>query len=489
MATDIIARGMITEYKSGTNIDFKENEDGSVTISASGDVSSEDTVARETIDNHKLDKNNPHNVTAEQVGLGNVDNTSDLDKPISTAIQTALDDKADKTTATKDSNGLMSAADKAKLDGIEENANHTVIDSELSDTSENAIQNRAVAKAVKGGNSLSGSSSYTITDSVEYPIVGLKVYGKSTQDGTPTAENPVDIVSVENPTVTVCGKNLFDYKKLSNKVSNGVTFTNNNDGSFTVSGNKTDITKQSLSTLNLSHEESLNVISSPGTYTISGVSKDFGRGIAFYLNFYYDGKSYNAFLSTAINIANTVTQNMFTEDFRIDIGFYSYPNYECGNGTFFPQIEKGSIATKFEPYKANTLTFSDTLNAIPVSSGGNITIDGQGYIADYKDYGTGKYHKLIDPNKLDPTVSIVDNLDLQLASEEITDIPETEMQAYRQLQTYNGTTNISNDKGAGLSVKYCTNKALSACVAPITTGLQRQIDELKAAVLSLGGNV
>lgn len=97
MATDIIARGMITEYKSGTNISFKENEDGSVTISASGDVSSEDTVARETIDNHKLDKNNPHNVTAEQVGLGNVNNTADLDKPISAAVQTALDKKVNKT--------------------------------------------------------------------------------------------------------------------------------------------------------------------------------------------------------------------------------------------------------------------------------------------------------------------------------------------------------------------------------------------------------
>ena len=97
MATDIIARGMITEYKSGTNIDFKENEDGSVTISASGDVSSEDTVARETIDNHKLNKNNPHNVTAEQIGLNNVNNTADLDKPISTAVQTALDKKVNKT--------------------------------------------------------------------------------------------------------------------------------------------------------------------------------------------------------------------------------------------------------------------------------------------------------------------------------------------------------------------------------------------------------
>ena len=37
---------------------------------------------------------NPHNVTKVQVGLGNVDNTSDLNKPISTATQTALDSKA-----------------------------------------------------------------------------------------------------------------------------------------------------------------------------------------------------------------------------------------------------------------------------------------------------------------------------------------------------------------------------------------------------------
>lgn len=40
-----------------------------------------------------LPQDNPHNVTATQVGLGNVDNTSDLNKPISTATQAALNDK------------------------------------------------------------------------------------------------------------------------------------------------------------------------------------------------------------------------------------------------------------------------------------------------------------------------------------------------------------------------------------------------------------
>ncbi|WP_321367558.1 hypothetical protein [uncultured Desulfuromusa sp.] len=52
---------------------------------------------------------NPHSVTPAQVGLGNVDNTSDADKPVSTAQQTALDAKlnaADAGTAALLDTGL-----------------------------------------------------------------------------------------------------------------------------------------------------------------------------------------------------------------------------------------------------------------------------------------------------------------------------------------------------------------------------------------------
>ena len=45
------------------------------------------------INNHIANTSNPHSVTKAQVGLGNVDNTSDLNKPISTATQTALNGK------------------------------------------------------------------------------------------------------------------------------------------------------------------------------------------------------------------------------------------------------------------------------------------------------------------------------------------------------------------------------------------------------------
>lgn len=68
-------------------------------------LTAEETRARQAeqtnaqaIATHVADKQNPHEVTKVQIGLGNVDNTSDLDKPISTATQAALDGKASSTT-------------------------------------------------------------------------------------------------------------------------------------------------------------------------------------------------------------------------------------------------------------------------------------------------------------------------------------------------------------------------------------------------------
>lgn len=49
------------------------------------------------LNNHIQDYQNPHKVTKDQVGLNNVDNTSDADKPVSDATQTELDKKANQT--------------------------------------------------------------------------------------------------------------------------------------------------------------------------------------------------------------------------------------------------------------------------------------------------------------------------------------------------------------------------------------------------------
>jgi len=71
----------------------------------------------DSYDTHIANVENPHNVTSAQVGLGNVDNTSDVNKPVSVAQQTALDGKQEILTE-----GAFIDGDKTKLDNIETGA-------------------------------------------------------------------------------------------------------------------------------------------------------------------------------------------------------------------------------------------------------------------------------------------------------------------------------------------------------------------------------
>ncbi len=65
-------------------------------------------------------------------------------------VKTALASKADKTNATTSVAGLMSAADKAKLDGIAEGATKITVDSELSSGGTNPVMNGAITVALSG---------------------------------------------------------------------------------------------------------------------------------------------------------------------------------------------------------------------------------------------------------------------------------------------------------------------------------------------------
>ena len=68
-----------------------------VTLSAAdvgADAAGAASGVQANLTSHTNNKSNPHGVTKAQVGLGNVDNTSDANKPISTATQTALNGKA-----------------------------------------------------------------------------------------------------------------------------------------------------------------------------------------------------------------------------------------------------------------------------------------------------------------------------------------------------------------------------------------------------------
>lgn len=74
-------------------------------------ITSDINAVQTNLKTHINNKSNPHKVTKNQVGLGNVDNTSDANKPISTATQTALNGKFSAT----DGNAL-----KQRVDNIPE---------------------------------------------------------------------------------------------------------------------------------------------------------------------------------------------------------------------------------------------------------------------------------------------------------------------------------------------------------------------------------
>ena len=81
--------------------------------------------------------------TVDRLLLDNSDN------PVSNRVlKAALDAKAYKTVATAKADGLMSASDKSKLDGIESGANKTIVDAALDASSTNSVQNKAVKAAL-----------------------------------------------------------------------------------------------------------------------------------------------------------------------------------------------------------------------------------------------------------------------------------------------------------------------------------------------------
>ena len=71
-------------------------------------------------------------------------------------IKSELDKKAERDVVNTTTNGLMSVADKKKLDGIATGATKITVDTALSDTSTNPVQNKIVNGALKGKFSTSG---------------------------------------------------------------------------------------------------------------------------------------------------------------------------------------------------------------------------------------------------------------------------------------------------------------------------------------------
>lgn len=216
-----------SHFKGGSNIQITNNPDGTQTISASGEVSAEDTVARETISDHISDKANPHEVTAAQVGLGNVNNTSDIDKPVSTAMQTALDAKAN----------TADIYSKNEVDTALSSKQNTIPD--LADIRSGAALGSTAVQSVSG----KGLSTNDFTDAEK---AKLDNHVADTNNPHQVTKAQVGLGNVDNVAtkdaiaelVDAGAKNLLKITATS-QTNNGVTFTVNTDQTVTVNGTNT----------------------------------------------------------------------------------------------------------------------------------------------------------------------------------------------------------------------------------------------------------
>lgn len=225
-----------------------------------------------------------------------------------------------------------------------------------------------------------------LADSDNGKIMDMMLYGKSEQK-------------------QYSGKNLLN-ATLQTTTRNGVTCTANGDGTYTLNGTATTITvfdivqDVSCSSFRLAgcpvggaHDASYELQARTDNL-IYGYDTGDGKNIKADENFFIRIR-----INTGINCNNLLFKPMI-----VDASLYpdaTYDDFEPYTGGIpspnpdYPQEIKSVVnptvkLSNEDGTQFKTVALPYTLNAIPVNSGGNVTIDGQQYIADYVDVERGK---------------------------------------------------------------------------------------------------
>lgn len=220
-----------------------------------------------------------------------------------------------------------------------------------------------------------------LADSDNGKIMDMMLYGKSSQDGTPSPENPVEIKSVVNPTVKVAGKNFYPDGDLIELTKEHVTdfipvilnkgkicfsfdaFTDTSDGSYLIKAQYFNANKELIGS--------------------NGKANTAGNNIS-HVSFEFDGN----------NAGNNNEELNLKNVLYVKITFDIYNN--TATQITYKNIMVSATDSAYEPYKSvQTVTLPYTLNAIPVSSGGNVIIGEQQYVSDYVDVEKGKLYQKV----------------------------------------------------------------------------------------------
>jgi hypothetical protein len=267
---------------------------------------------------------------------------------------------------------------------------------------DNVWTSQKVASEIKNGSPAivceASGEVITLTDASDRPLQGLTLYGKTTQNGTPTPEAPVALESAGasgSIGVTVTGKNLFDkdnYTRMNAYISEGV------------------ITAYSSAARTVFY-----IPCAPNTtYTVSRVAVYAGERLGLgwtedvpkvgsYVN---NEKTPTMDATVGSVISRTLTTGATAKYLVCYLGWTSRTDEAATC-----QIEVGSVATAYEPYKGQILSVS-TPNGLPGVPQTNSNYyatytdsNGQRWVCDEIDFERGVYVQRIVEKVLGGTES------------------------------------------------------------------------------------
>lgn len=268
-----------------------------------------------------------------------------------------------------------------------------------------------------------------VDDAFPAPLCGLTVYGKSTQDGTPTPDAPVPIVSAGDGgsvAVKVTGRNLF-YKQgfqeyFINSVADSVGLAVGNVSSVlqVVTGAKYYVTRNKIGT----------------KFRVAVVDKLPTKG-----SVVRPSSAINADSKRQVEISATS----------------KYMVIQCEDEAAFSELMVSlDSSTTYSPYREQLLTLltPNGLLGIPVTSGGNYTDQsGQQWVCDEVDLESGMRVQRVDKAAFDSTKPLAEQ-NAMLATPIEKPLTPAEIAAYKALTAYAPDTVVQAGDGAGIRLDY-----------------------------------